>query len=94
MRALHATFYLKILVCTGTRILPRPVFDMASGTIFITRNHTKETSPLFQARRVSEYANPDTIDESTARLPDSISETARAAQPRIVFKRSGGCISD
>ena len=37
---------------------------MASGTSFIIRNHTKETSPLFQARRVSEYANPDTIDEA------------------------------
>ena len=75
--------------------LPRPVFfDMASGTSFITRNYTKETSPLFPARRVSEYAIPDTVDGSTARLPDSISETARAAQPRIVFKRSAASISD
>ena len=74
--------------------LPRPVFDMASGTSFIIRNHTKETSPLFQARRVSEYADPDTIDGSAAKLPDSIREAARAAQPRVVFKRSGVSISD
>ena len=74
--------------------LPRPVFDMASGTSFIIRNHTKETSPLFQARRVSEYADPDTIDGSAAELPDSIREAARAAQPRVVFKRSGVSISD
>ena len=66
---------------------------MASGTSFIIRNHTKETSPLFQARRVSEYAIPDTSDGSTAKLPNSIREAARAAQPRVVFKRSGGSIS-
>ena len=62
---------------------------MASGTSFIIRNHTKETSPLFPARRVSEYEDPDTIDGSAAELPDSIREAARAARSRVVFKRSG-----
>ena len=70
------------------------MFDMASGSSLVIRNHTKETSPLFQARRVSEYANPDTIDGSAAKLPSSIREAARAAQPRVVFKRSGVSISD
>ena len=76
------------------RSLPRPVFDMASGTSFIIRNHTKETSPLFPARKVNEYSNPDTSDGSAAKLPSSIREAARAAQPRIVFKRSSVYISD
>ena len=58
---------------SGCRVgLPRPVFDMASGTSLIIRNHTKETSPLFPARRVSEYANPDTVATLTPEVAAAV----------------------